>query len=142
MSHFPTGVAVVTTRFEGKRYGMTISSFCPVSLDPPLALYCLSKTANRFQPFFKSNDFVINILDETSAETSVLFSKNDFSAWEEEFDDNLELKKATWCIYCTTQYRYEGGDHKIIVALVRECKPHISKAPPLIYYKSDYHSMK
>lgn len=35
---FATGVTVVTTTFEGKRYGVTANSFSSVSLDPPMVL--------------------------------------------------------------------------------------------------------
>ncbi|MDH3983521.1 MAG: flavin reductase family protein, partial [Gammaproteobacteria bacterium] len=39
---FPTGVAVATTLdSQGRRVGMTISSFNSVSLDPPLVLWSI-----------------------------------------------------------------------------------------------------
>ncbi|WP_406468830.1 flavin reductase family protein [Streptomyces sp. NBC_01594] len=42
---FPSGVTVVTTTLGGKPVGMTISSFASVSLDPPLLLVCVARTA-------------------------------------------------------------------------------------------------
>jgi len=42
---FATGVAVVTTVTpDGDRAGVTVNSFTSVSLDPPLVLWCLSRT--------------------------------------------------------------------------------------------------
>ena len=42
MGHFLTGVTIVTTRCRaGTPYGLTVSSFNSVSLDPPLILWSL-----------------------------------------------------------------------------------------------------
>jgi len=38
MSHFASGVTIVTTEHVGKPYGMTVSSFASLSLHPPLVL--------------------------------------------------------------------------------------------------------
>lgn len=142
MSRFPTGVAVITTAFEGKKYGITVSSFCSVSLRPQLVSYCLGKDAKRFNIFSAAKDFVINILDETAAKTSILFSKGDMQKWEGEFSTGLELKRSLCHIYCHPKFRYEAGDHEIIVAAVKGKKLSVSNHPPLVYYGSSYHSIK
>ncbi len=36
LGHFPTGVTVVTSAYEGEPVGITIGSFSSVSLEPPL----------------------------------------------------------------------------------------------------------
>jgi flavin reductase (DIM6/NTAB) family NADH-FMN oxidoreductase RutF len=41
MGRFATGVTVVTTISGGKPYGLTVSAFCSVSLDPLLVLVSL-----------------------------------------------------------------------------------------------------
>ncbi len=44
LGSFPTGVAVVTAAgANGELYGVTVSSFNSVSLDPPLVLFSLSR---------------------------------------------------------------------------------------------------
>ena len=49
---FATGVTIVTTRDEtGNNYGFTANSFTSVSLDPPLILICLSKSAGSRKIF-------------------------------------------------------------------------------------------
>lgn len=40
---FPSGVTVVTGLDAGRPVGLTVSSFTSVSLDPPLALVCISR---------------------------------------------------------------------------------------------------
>ena len=43
MSHFASGVTVVTTQFDAKPFGMTVASFASLSLHPPLVLVCIEK---------------------------------------------------------------------------------------------------
>lgn len=51
---FPTGVAVITTAVRGEEpIGLTVNSFTSVSLDPPLLLWCLNRSSDRFRAFTK-----------------------------------------------------------------------------------------
>ena len=43
MAQFPTGVSIVTTLYQGKPIGVTVSSLTSLSLNPPLVLICLGK---------------------------------------------------------------------------------------------------
>ena len=49
MSHFASGVTVVTTQQGGVDHAMTASAFTSVSLDPPLVLVCVDKTTRFHQ---------------------------------------------------------------------------------------------
>ncbi|KYH12764.1 flavin reductase family protein [Neorickettsia sp. 179522] len=142
MSRFATGVSVVTTEFMGEKYGITVNSLCSVSLKPQLISYCLDRNSNRFDIFFPATDFVVSVLDETAAQTSVSFSQNNIQAWEKEFSTSLELKRALCWMHCRTKYRYDAGDHKIIVATVEEKKLNVSKSLPLVYYRRGYCSIR
>ena len=84
---FLTGVTVVTTREKGGiPRGFTANSFTSVSLDPPMLLICVDKTAESFDVFVESPGFAVNILAEEQLETSGLFSskrpdKFDITGW-------------------------------------------------------------
>src|SRR5579872_75147 len=43
LSHFASGVTIVTTEHSGRPFGMTVASFASVSLRPPLVLVCIEK---------------------------------------------------------------------------------------------------
>ena len=52
MGSFPTGVAIVTVACDdGTMYGVTVSSFTSVSLDPLLVLVCLNECGVWSQDF-------------------------------------------------------------------------------------------
>jgi flavin reductase (DIM6/NTAB) family NADH-FMN oxidoreductase RutF len=70
LGRFATGVAVITTRtFSGEVDGLTVNSFSAVSLDPPLILWSLRRSAHSFDRFFNADRFAVNIL---SAEQQLL----------------------------------------------------------------------
>src|SRR5207253_10885835 len=63
MATFPSGVVVVTAYGpDGLPRGLTVSAFCAVSLDPPLALACIAKTSNTLPAVQHTDGFTANIL--------------------------------------------------------------------------------
>src|SRR5258708_10067497 len=59
----PSGV-VVPTAFGPASLprGLTVSAFCAVSLEPPLALACIDKTSNTLPALQHAGGFTANIL--------------------------------------------------------------------------------
>ena len=138
MSLFGTGIAVVTTKYKEQSFGITINSFCSVSLDPPMILYCIDKNANRFTQLYNTEKFFINILSSDQKDISIAFSKNDKKKWSTALDNDLKIDGSCCVLECETKHRYEGGDHKIIVAKVKSCLLKNESLNPLIYHKSNY----
>src|SRR5260370_38066129 len=62
MGRFATGVTVVTTRSDKGLSGLTVNSFCSVSLDPPLVLVCVDLTSNTLSYIRERGVFAVNIL--------------------------------------------------------------------------------
>src|SRR6202165_2485309 len=63
MASFPSGVVVLTAFGEDDRpRGLTVSAFCAVSLEPPLALACIDKTSNTLPAVQHTGGFTANIL--------------------------------------------------------------------------------
>ena len=72
---FATGVTVVTTMDADDRpRGFTANSFTSVSLDPPLILVCLAKTAASCPVFHAAKSYAVNILSEDQKAVSTAFS--------------------------------------------------------------------
>jgi flavin reductase (DIM6/NTAB) family NADH-FMN oxidoreductase RutF len=62
LGRFASGVTVLTTRTETTDVGMTVSAFCSLSLQPPLVLACVDKTADMHQMLPRGRRVVFNIL--------------------------------------------------------------------------------
>ena len=62
LSSWASGVSVVTVNSGGMLYGLTVSSFTSVSLDPPLVLVCIG-TDNRWHRMAEqAGEFAVSIL--------------------------------------------------------------------------------
>ena len=142
MGTFATGITVVT---NSDYQGITVNSFCSLSMDPPLILFNLEKKAVRFQLFNGCEDFVVNVLSEEQRDISQAFAHGNYREWQQYFcksTTSLPILKDILCyIHCLKHHVYDGGDHIIIVGLVQEMKK-ISSGKPLIYYRGNYHRIQ
>src|SRR5256885_5240639 len=90
---FPTGVCLITTLGPGgERAGLTVNSFSSVSLDPPMVLWSLARTATSAAVFRDAEYFAINVLAATDAALSSHFAKSradKFAAFAERFTPGL-----------------------------------------------------
>src|SRR5438874_3729803 len=74
MSHFASGVTVVTTEQDGKSFGMTVAAFSSLSLHPPLVLVCIEKSVKTHEAIAAAGRFGISILAREQAEVSSKFA--------------------------------------------------------------------
>jgi 3-hydroxy-9,10-secoandrosta-1,3,5(10)-triene-9,17-dione monooxygenase reductase component len=139
---FATGVAVATTQGkEGKPVGITISSFNTVSLDPPLVLWSLGNDSVSYDAFANAEYFAVNVLARHQEDLSARFAttgQDKFAglAWTEGTQGSPILPDFAACFQCSTEYRYPGGDHLIIVGRVLEFEDR--DLEPLIFYRSGF----
>ncbi len=142
LSCFATGVAVATTLdANGESVGMTISSFSSVSLTPPLVLWSIAHNAHGYDAFMNAEYFAVNVLAKHQEQLSDLFATRGVDKFEgldcrEGLHGSPILPDYAACFECRTEYRYEGGDHKIIVGRVLRFDERDSE--PLIRYRSGY----
>ena len=139
---FATGVTIVTTQdAEGNDIGLTANSFNSVSLDPPMVLWSLAKTAQSRPAFFSTDYFAVHILSSGQEALSNQFAKRgeDKFAGVEITRGAGKLPLLDGCaarFQCKMAFRYEGGDHDIFVGNVIEFE-HFNR-PPLIYHRGKY----
>lgn len=141
MSTFPSGVAIVTaTGEEGRPRGLTVSAFCPVSLDPPLVLVCIDKTSNSLLAIQQSGGFTVNLLASGREDLARRYA----SKAEDKFEGVVTRAPATPeagpilledCVAyaaCRIHSAIEAGDHLVMVGQVEE-GGHRSGELPLLY---------
>jgi flavin reductase (DIM6/NTAB) family NADH-FMN oxidoreductase RutF len=141
---FPTGVCLVTTLGpEGKPEGLTINSFSSVSLDPPMILWSLARTAASAPVFRDAEYFAVNVLASGDAELSSHFAKpspDKFSAFSKRFLEGIQgiplLQGAAATFECHSRHRYYGGDHIILIGNVERYT--WSEASPLLFHRGRY----
>jgi Conserved protein/domain typically associated with flavoprotein oxygenases, DIM6/NTAB family len=128
LSRFASGVTVVTTKDgTGNFHGITVSSFCSVSLKPPMILVCIEKTTGSHYAFNESDHFVVNILSEPQSDVSERFASqlpNKFDGVEFELntDGVPVLSSCLANLECRFRMAWDGGDHTIFVGEVKKLR--------------------
>jgi len=139
---FPTGVAIITARApEGYPVGLTCNSFNSVSLDPPLVIWSLAKTALSRSVFEAADHWVVNLLSADQEELSNRFAKageDKFSGIETEagIGDVPMFRGCCARFQCMTHFTSDGGDHIIFVGQVQEFERF--ERVPLVYHSGKY----
>jgi flavin reductase ActVB len=137
MARFPTGVTIVTTRDMSNRpHGFTATSFCSVSLNPPLILVCLAKAANSYPIFQTCARFAVSVLGHDQIDLARRFAakRPDKFAVDSfvETPSGLDVVGgAPSAVECLVHDRHDGGDHVIIVG--RVCAVRQQEAVPMVY---------
>lgn len=114
---FATGVAVVTSETHQGLLGITVNSFTSVSLRPPMVLWCLDETSDRWLAFAKAETFAINVLAAEARAASERFAHGiaELGADEVERMDGVPvLPGALTRIACAAGERVQAGDHLVI----------------------------
>jgi flavin reductase (DIM6/NTAB) family NADH-FMN oxidoreductase RutF len=147
LGSFPTGVCLVTALApDGRRVGLTVNSFSSVSLEPPMVLWSLARTASSAPAFRDAEYFAINVLAAGDEELSSAFAKSGedrFSKYSQRFGSGLAgipvLLGAVASFECHSRQRYYGGDHIILIGVV-ERYLHTAGAP-LVFSRGRYASL-
>jgi flavin reductase len=152
MSHFASGVTVVTALAGHRAHAMAATAVCAVSLEPPLILVCVSHTA-RFHAAVTSTDhWAVSILADDQSALARHFSRRG-RALETQFDDVAHhpapisgapvLDGCLVWLDCRTHAVHDGGDHSIVVgellATGSGSGDESAAPPPLTYYRGLYH---
>jgi len=148
MSHFASGVTIMTTTAAGRMHGMTVSAFASQSLDPLLILVSVERSTTMHQLVMESRAFAINILDEHGEGTARFFADNarlsgpEFKegAYHLGITGSPILEEATAYLEATVDSTLEAGDHTIMVGRVVALQV-VRDAAPLVYYRSGYRSV-
>lgn len=125
LGHFPTGVAIVTTRAaDGRAVGLTINSFSSLSLDPPLILWSLVNHSPNLDSFERCRHFVINVLSQAQVDAALGFAnpqvkdKFELASHHEGEEGVPVLDGCVATFVCENYLRHEGGDHTLFMGKV------------------------
>jgi flavin reductase (DIM6/NTAB) family NADH-FMN oxidoreductase RutF len=142
LSGFASGVTVVTALGPGGRpHGMTASAVAGLSLEPPLVLVCVERSADLHPIMENSRAFALSVLAADQEHLSRRFAEEH----ADRFDgvsrvaglDGLPLiAGALGHITCRKWGAYGGGDHTIFIGQVSGGE--IFPRPPLLHFRRGY----
>jgi flavin reductase (DIM6/NTAB) family NADH-FMN oxidoreductase RutF len=144
MGAFPTGVAVVATKWNGELFGATVNSLTSVSLEPCMLLVCTSESSATGMAIRSQRFFSVNILGHHQSELSSRFTrtKNRFEDLAVTFSaDGLPLLQgAAAQMCCRVAAVHKAGDHDIILGEVLTGEE--IGCSPLVFHKGAYGSFQ
>jgi 3-hydroxy-9,10-secoandrosta-1,3,5(10)-triene-9,17-dione monooxygenase reductase component len=142
LGHFASGVVVVTAAGRDGPLGFTCQSFASLSLEPPLVSLAPARSSTTWPRIREVGVFCVNVLAADQAELSAGFARSGTDrfagvAWRPGPDGAPLLDGVCAWISCSTWREYDGGDHTIVVGLVRDLAADPTRLP-LLFHRGEY----
>ncbi len=148
MRRWATGVTVVSSVYDGKPHGMTVSSFTSLSLEPPFVMVSLERSTRTHELVHKSSVFGISVLSEAqraisdrcaNAQTELGVRFEGIETFTLVSDVPL-IKDALVCFDCKVVNTIDAGTHTVFVGEVLATKEGEAKKP-LLYFNQKYRKL-
>lgn len=121
LAQFATGVTVVTFAAPAGPRGLTVNSFTSVSLDPPLVLVSIAKSAAAHE-LLEGEPFCVNVLSAEQEGLARRFAgvlSRDLPRWAPPCEHGVpRLDGALAFLECTPWRVYDAGDHSLFLGEV------------------------
>ena len=147
LKRWASGVSIVTTRREGGIRGITVSSFCSLSLEPPLILICIDRKARSHDAIDREGCFAVNILRSNQRELSEMAAGRSGAegadlpdvSYRSEVTGAPVLDDCLAWLDCRLEAGHDGGDHTIYVGRVEASGT--AGGEPLLYFTGGYRAL-
>lgn len=144
---FPTGVVAVCASVYDQPVGMAVSSFVPVSLDPPLVAFCVRKESGTWPMLQLSSRLGISVLAEqhSTAARALASSRADDRFADVRYSvaegGALEISGCSTFLNCTLENEIDAGDHVIAVLRINSLTTSAAH-PPLVFHASRFGTVR
>ncbi|WP_397474516.1 flavin reductase family protein [Pusillimonas sp.] len=141
MGQFATGVVVITAESSGDVHAMTANAFMSGSLEPPLVLVSVARTARMHEKIQKTGRFGISILAQHQERTSNHFAGRPMAEGKPEFEqlDSVQvIADAVMQLGAELRHAYPCGDHTLFVGEVKALHLLEDTPEPLLFHSGRY----
>ena len=143
MKYFASAVTVVTSALDsGELFGLTVSAFTSVSLNPPLVLISIRNESTATPLFQKAQRYCVNILAEDQQPIAEKFSLQGEAGRFQNLNYYIGkggspiIRGCIGYIDCRLEQTIVLGDHTVFIGEVIELAA--EKKPPLLYIDRHY----
>jgi len=143
LSNFCTGVTVIAAMGPDEEpAGFACQSFSALSLEPPLVLFCPTKTSRTWPSIQAAGNFCVNVLAHDQQDVSKVFGASGphkFSqvVWTPSPTGSPIIDNVLTWIDCAVDRVVDGGDHWIVIGRVLTLGAQ-RDARPLLFYRGHY----
>jgi flavin reductase len=146
MRNVASSVFLVTTHGPSGYAGMTATSVCSLSLDPPSVLICVNRSNVFIKALLASRRFALNILSREDESVARAFSSHTGRAnrfvsgdWYE-MDGLPALKSSLSTMVCEIVNQIDFGTHRIFIGQVSQIDNRDGRAE-LVYYQGGFRTL-
>ena len=139
LRQYPSGVTVVTAKNnDSSVFGVTVSAFMSVSLEPPLIVIGIDKKGGMHELLMSNDEFGVSLLKNTQAHISDAFAHRVPMPADpyEYLNDFPVVAGAAAQIVCRMWQRIDAGDHTLFIGELTATA--VDPEWPLLYYNRDY----
>ncbi|HMM48767.1 MAG TPA: flavin reductase family protein [Miltoncostaeaceae bacterium] len=145
LARWASGVTILTaSESDGSPVGMTAASFSSLSLDPPLVLVCIARSAYAHDALTGAERFAVHLLGRGQDELSARFAHAGAAKFDGQPDRRDEhnlpvLPAGVARLVCARHDLLDGGDHTILIGRVLDTE--LAGTDPLVYCNRSYHRL-
>ncbi len=136
-----TGVTLIAVAGDTGPTGMTVNSLTPVSLDPPLLLFCAALSSATAKRIAEVEVFSVNLLSASQQDVSMHHAGRPLPVptWRWQESEGVPwIEGANATFRCRLVAEHAGGDHRILIGRVDEMFGPVTAATPLLYHGGKY----
>lgn len=142
VGHFASGVTVVTARHEGCDYGITLSALSSLSMDPPMVLICVNRSAPSHDAIKNSGVFVAHLLARHQRRLAGQFSRpaaNKFAGvtFTRSAAGPIVIARTLAHFVCRVAHTVPGGTHTVFLSDMLSAEV-ATGLEPLVYYRGGF----
>jgi flavin reductase (NADH)/cob(II)yrinic acid a,c-diamide reductase len=144
-------VALVTVGTKpGLRTGLTVTSACSLSDNPPSLLVCVNRNASAHTRIREEGCFAVNFLCEEHTPLALTFSGQKgingddrfaFGRWIQSVTGSPLLEDAAVAFDCMVAEEFEAKSHSIFIGEIRDARIS-TETNPLIYLRSGFKGVR
>lgn len=149
MAPLASSVTVVTTDGAKGKAGVTVSTMCSLSLEPPSVVVCVHNMSQALEPIVGNGHFSANVLSEDQSRVAMAFAgqieeyRDDRFAsaeWEQLVTGAPVLKGAMAAFDCNLVDTKPFGSHVILIGEVVEVAS--QAVSPLVYSDRSFKKLR
>ena len=144
MRRLAGGVSIVTSSYDGSRFGLAVTAVCSVSLSPPSLLVCVNRASSSHEPIRLSGSFCVNVLHDGHEDIARRFGSSklrdirfDGGDWRTLVTGASALVGATVSFDCRVRESLFAHSHSIFIGEVVAVELGGGRTP-LVYFDGAY----
>nr|WP_296766855.1 flavin reductase family protein [Rhodococcus sp. (in: high G+C Gram-positive bacteria)] len=142
----PSGVVAVCARdHSGARIGMVVSTFVPVSIDPPLVAICVQRSSTTWPHLGSRRNIGLSVLASSHAAAARRLSSRHGDRFEGTQTETSKLGaifiEGALAHFDTSVHRtVDAGDHWVVLLTVHAVSS-VDMEDPIIFHRSSFHEI-